>query len=137
MKTGAQSKMRILVAALGYALVLAGCAVGTQATTPEPEPTAVEYQGNVLVVKGIRYLQEPTPSDFSPGNVLVFAKSGETESVQAALVHFGLPRTLHKSVAGDWFVVEVRNGFETQWVAALKALSGVASAHLNHRVRPA
>ena len=70
-------------------------------------------------------------------NVVLFAQPGKTDDLMATLVRFGLKYVLHKSMVGDWFVVEVPKDFETQWVSAFRALPSVASAHLNHRISPA
>ena len=128
---------RVLIAALSFAFAISGCALQSQSAAPKTELPVVSYQGNVLLVDGIRYPQVPTESNYVSGNVLLFAQPGKTKDVMATLVRCGLNSDLHKSIAGDWFVVEVPEGFETQWIAAFRVVPGVASAHLNLRITPA
>jgi hypothetical protein len=127
-----KGRLRVL-ATVGCVLTVAGCAPMGQSSA-SPEPPVVAYVGNSLLVAGNRYSNDPTASDYVLGNVLVLVRPEKTEVVSRRLTQLGLRSVLHRSVAGDWFLVEVRRGFETQWVAALSGIEGVASTHLNHRI---
>ena len=130
-----RQQCHFLASALSCVVAISGCALQSQ-TAARLELPVVSYQGNDLLVDGIRYPQVPTTSNYVSGNVLLFARAGSTESVMATLVRLGLNSELHKSIAGDWFVVYVPKGFETQWIAAFRVVPGVASADLNHRITP-
>jgi hypothetical protein len=121
---------RALGVAICYLLVLGGCSSSRQSVTNG----RVEYRGSALLVGGVEYLEDPRAEDHQPGAVLIFPTVGEAGSVQYALTQLGLRATLQGSAPG-WFLVAVPEGFETQWLAALRNLPGVASAHLNVRGR--
>ena len=125
---------RFLLAAVCFALATYGCVLQSQPVTLPTELPIVSYQGSVLLVDGNRYPHVPTESSYVPGNVLLLAQPGKTEGLLANLVRFGLKYDLHRAIAGDWCLVEVPVGFETQWITAFRATRGVASAHLNHRL---
>ena len=129
MNSPSRRTKRALGGAICFLFVLGGCSLsGGQTVTAG----RAEYRGSALLVDGVEYLEDPRAEDHQPGALLVFPAVGEAGSVQYALTQLGLRATLHGSAPG-WFLVAVPEGFETQWLAALRSLPGVASAHLNVR----
>ena len=112
------------------------CALLFVASIAIAQPRApVEYRGQTLVVEGIAYERDSTVSDYGPGLILVAYAGPQGPQIEEALLRFNL-RIADRWSAGPMFGVVVPNGFETQWVAASRALPGVTNAWVNARAHP-
>ncbi len=82
------------------------------------------------MVDGIQYQRgSPPKEDYSPGGVLGSVKRGKLDDVVRLLTDFQLPVESYKEL--DMFYVLVPDGFEQQWIEALRAQPNITGAFLN------
>ena len=91
------------------------------------QPKGVSYSGDVLVVDGKTYALQSRTGPFLPGHVIVVARKGRADELEEELKRFGLSAARSGKTVIQ-FVVAVPNGFELQWVEALRNVPSVAAA---------
>lgn len=87
----------------------------------------VSYSGDVLVVDGRSYAPHSRTGAFLPGHVIAVARRGREDELERELQRLGLRATRSGKTIVQ-FVVAVPNGFELQWVEALRDVPAVEAA---------
>jgi hypothetical protein len=115
------------------------------AALPVSRSAAVRYLAESLVVDGLSYLRAPTvvtgdgsanQRHFVPGRLLVTARAGRHAEMPALFVRLGL--TVERPLGGDppiGWVVQVPEGWEAPWQAALLKQAAVQGAGLDGRMQ--
>jgi len=118
-----------LAAVLALAvLALAGTGAPAREASPAP-PAWVHYVEEKLIVDGVVYLPDASAGAHRPGIVLITVKPQRQAEFAEILDRFELTLAA-RTAAPTELMVEVPVGYETHWVAALRAQEFVRHARL-------
>ena len=124
MRTSPLHRSVVLALAL---LAHGGLAAANEAVMQEPE--WVQYRAEKLVVDGVVYLPDGAAGAYRPGVILVTVRPQRHAEFADALHRFELGIASRAGTAAE-IPIEVPVGYETHWVAALRAQPCVRHARL-------